>query len=408
MQSWGPFGPPPKSWGDDPFAAGADPFAQAKSDNAKPADPWASAPDPWATAPSGSPVPPQHQPGDADPWGGQSPAYPAPLPTPKSPRRPAILIGSAVAVVVVLALIAAGVAVFKQQGSTSASEPASPAGAVPTSELTSTPSYTATTTPPPTTTSAMPLPTGEAALGQNRIYANFDAGLTKQPCNPVGWPSDAVAAEIFYQAALQCLEAAWKPVVTAAGFEFRNVTLSVPTGDVMTTPCGTYSTSPGQNPARYCSGQLPQGTLSETIYMPLAGMPADRYGDKAIIYLSMLAHEYGHHIQSLLGTGGEESRQKDAVGEQSEQGLELTRRYELQAQCFSGMFIGSIVDTGGRFTVADYQIALDDNATRGDWNPSAPRDHGSKAHFSGWWDQGYRENKIGQCNTWLSPSSDVS
>lgn len=319
-----------------------------------------------------------------------------------------MLIGSAAAVVVALVLVAAGVLVFKQQGSSSASEPVSPAVAVPSNELTSAPSYTATTTPPPTTTSAMPLPTGEAALGQNRIFANFDAGLAKQTCNPVGWPSDEVAAQIFYQAALQCLDDAWKPFITAAGFEFRNATVSVPTGDVMTTPCGTYSTSPGQNPARYCSGNLPDGTLSETIYMPLAGMPAERYGDKAIIYLAMFAHEYGHHIQSLLGTGSEETRLKDAAGAQSEQGLEVARRHELQAQCFSGMFVGSIVETGGRFTVADYQIALDDNADRGDWNPNAPRDHGTKAHFGGWWDQGYRLNKIGECNTWLAPSSDVS
>lgn len=290
---------------------------------------------------------------------------------------------------------------LQKQGTASAGEPVSPAVAVPTSELTAAPSYPAATTPPPTTTTVMPLPTGEAALGQNRIYANFGAGLAKQPCNPTGWPSDQAAAEAFYQGALRCLEDAWKPLVTAAGFEFRSVTLSVPTGDVMTTQCGTYPTSPGQNPARYCGSD-------ETLYMPLVGMPAERYGDKAIIYLAMLAHEYGHHIQSLTGTGSEQYRLTQAVGEQSAEGLELSRRYELQAQCFSGMFVGSIVETGGRFTVADYQTARDDNANRGDWNPSAPRDHGSKAHFGGWWDQGYRENKIGECNTWLSPAGDVS
>ncbi|MCA4751393.1 neutral zinc metallopeptidase [Mycobacteroides abscessus subsp. abscessus] len=382
MQSWGPFGPPPKSWDNvDPFGAGADPFTPA--------------------APAGKPQ--QHQPIHADPWAGQTPAYSTPLPlaTPKSGSRPAVLIGSAVAVVAVLALVGAAVWVFNKRGSTTASEPVSPAVAVPTTEYTSAPTYTATTTPPTTTTRALPLPTGEAALGQNRLYANFDAGLAKQPCNPTGWPSDAVAAKIFYETSLQCLNTAWKPFMTAAGFEFRPATLSIPTGTVVTNPCNTYEVGPGRNPALYC------GT-DETIYMPLVGMPADKYGDQAVIYLAMLAHEYGHHIQALTGTSGEEYKQAQALGEQSAEGLELSRRLELQAQCLSGMFVGSIVETGGRFTVADYQIALDDNATRGDWDPSAPRDHGSKAHFGGWWDQGYRLNKIGECNTWLSPASDVS
>ncbi|MFV1356629.1 MAG: hypothetical protein WBB05_18060 [Mycolicibacterium fortuitum] len=132
------------------------------------------------------------------------------MPNPKSSRRPVILIGSAAAVVV-LALVTAGVLVFNKQGTASASEPVSPSVAVPTAGLTSTPSYTTTTTPPPTTTSALPLPTGDAALGQHRIFANFDAGLAKQPCNPVGWPSDTAAAQIFYQTAVSCMDTAWKP-----------------------------------------------------------------------------------------------------------------------------------------------------------------------------------------------------
>ncbi|MFV1356627.1 hypothetical protein [Mycolicibacterium fortuitum] len=76
---------------------------------------------------------------------------------------------------------------------------------------------------------------------------------------------------------------------------------------------------------------------------------------------------------------------------------------ELQAQCFSGMFVGSIVDTGGRFTTADYQVIAD-----GNWDAVSPRDHGSPEHSGSWWDHGYRLNKIGECNTWLSPAGDVS
>ncbi|WP_162463808.1 MULTISPECIES: neutral zinc metallopeptidase [unclassified Mycolicibacterium] len=323
-----------------------------------------------------------------------------PLPAPKRGARPAILIGSAAAIVVVLALVAAGVLVLQKQGTASASEPVSPAVAVPTAELTTTPSHTATTTPPPTTTSALPLPTGEAALGHNRIYANFDAGLAKQPCNPVGSPSDVAAAQAFLQAVMSCLNNAWEPLITAAGFEFRQPKLSIPTGSTVTSSCGTKAVGPNSGAAAfYC-------TSNETMYMP--PVEANQNGDKAIVHLSILSHEYAHHLQSLIGTSEEWSKRTDAGGEGSAESLDVQRRYELQAQCLSGMFVGSIIDTGGRFTAADYQIALDDNSRRGDWDPNGARDHGSPAHFGAWWDQGYRENKIDQCNTWLSPASDVS
>ncbi|MEW2481992.1 neutral zinc metallopeptidase [Mycobacterium sp. NPDC049093] len=386
MQSWGPFGPPPKSWdNNNPFGAGADPFTPAEKGTAKPADPWTSAVDPWATAPSGPPPQQQHF---VDPWGAPSPAYPTPVPLPKSSRRPAILIGSAAAVVVVLGLVAVGVLVLNKQRTASASEPVSPAGAVPTSELTSTPSYTATTTPHPTTTSAQPLPTGEAALGQNRIAANFDAGLAKQPCNPVGWPSDAAAAQIFYETAVSCMDTAWKPLITAAGMEFRSPKVSLAEGcnsDGMRGYAGMYCNE------------------TETLSVPLSSLSPKKDSAEVIFNVAVLAHEYGHHVQHLIGTLSEMYKQARAVGEQSEPGLELSRRMELQAQCFSGMFVGSIVDTGGRFTVADYQVVAN-----GNWNSVTPRDHGSPEHYGSWWDQGYRLNKIGECNTWLSPASDVS
>lgn len=448
MQSWGPFGPPPKSWGNDPFSAGADPFGAPQPGKAKPQDPWASVPDPWAPVPGApsvgpapmrggvgkgwfgrqppahgtaqpdpwgsytapprvdpwgdpQPVPPAQRPGYVDPWGGP-PVGPTPLPVPKRSALPAVLMGAA-GIVVVLVLVAAGVfVVFKQQGESSASGPVSPTSEMPaTDQPTFTPSprtRTTSTSPTPTT---LPIPTGPAALGQNRLYANFDAGLPKQPCSPAGWPSDAGSALAFYEGVMPCLEAAWKPVLTGADMGFHGATVLVPTGTVVSNPCGTETVGPGDTPAFYCS-------TNETLYMPLAGMPAERFGDKAIIYLSMFAHEFGHHVQSLTGTLAEEGQQSRAAGTESAAGLELSRRLELQAQCFSGMFVGSIVDSGGRFTGSDYQIALDDNSNRGDWNPNAPRDHGSVAHSGAWWDQGYRENKVGQCNTWLSPPEDVS
>ncbi len=55
----------------------------------------------------------------------------------------------------------------------------------------------------------------------------------------------------------------------------------------------------------------------------------------------MVAHEYGHYVQELSGVIGAYYKQLSTVGVNSSAGLLLSRRLELQAQCFSGMFFAS-------------------------------------------------------------------
>ncbi|TDH48693.1 hypothetical protein E2F47_23000, partial [Mycobacterium eburneum] len=115
-----------------------------------------------------------------------------------------------------------------------------------------------------------------------------------------------------------------------------------------------------------------------------------------------------HHIQNLTGTLSAYWQARRAAGEDSGAGLEFSRRSELQATCFSGMFVGSIIDTGGMFTADDYRIALDDQQHRGDWQAGQPRDHGSTQHNGAWWQQGADNDRVAMCNTWSASSSDVA
>lgn len=75
--------------------------------------------------------------------------------------------------------------------------------------------------------------------------------------------------------------------------------------------------------------------------MSTVSMSPNRYGNHDGFYLAVYAHEYGHHVQELSGISSEEWNQRVAAGVDSPVGLELSRRSELQAQCFSGMFLGS-------------------------------------------------------------------
>ncbi|HEU5471134.1 MAG TPA: neutral zinc metallopeptidase [Actinophytocola sp.] len=255
----------------------------------------------------------------------------------------------------------------------------------------------ATTTARTTTTRTTPAgPRPVLALGDNPLFAGeFGAGPVT--CTLSRWATNPQAAAEFFASAIPCLEAAWAPILQRAGLPYSRPNLEVPAGTATSSPCTGNS---GRSfAAFYCPS-------NKTIYMPFGTLQTDLYGARPGVYLALFAHEFGHHVQAQSGVLEAFYRAQYEAGPDTEAGLELSRRTELQAQCFSGMFLAAAWPRGS----VNNTILTEARTTqdRGDHTPGEPRDHGTDAHAIAWWEQGAQKNRTFECNTWLVASAQVA
>ena len=187
----------------------------------------------------------------------------------------------------------------------------------------------------------------------------------------------------------------WTSAFSASGNRYQPVDTVLFSG-ATSSGCGTASSSTGPF---YC----PRDKL---VYLDLDFFRElrSRFGAQggSLAQGYVLAHEYGHHVQDLLGALSESGGGAGATGR--------SVRTELQADCLAGVWANHATSTGylEQFTDAQVNDALDaaaavgddriQEATQGQVDPDSWT-HGSSAQRQHWFTTGYQGGDAGGCDT---------
>lgn len=210
-------------------------------------------------------------------------------------------------------------------------------------------------------------------------------------------PDDPLAD--FVSVVLADTEDTWKVVLPEqAKRDYQEPQLVLFSGMVQSA-CGNASAASGPF---YCP-------VDQKVYIDLQFYRdlRDRFkapGDFAQAYV--IAHEVGHHVQTLLGVSEQVHSARARVSQ--EEGNALSVRQELQADCYAGIWAHNAQRARNVVEPGDIEEALnaasaigDDNIQRQTQGQVTPDSftHGSSEQRVEWFRRGYQSGDMRQCDT---------
>lgn len=217
----------------------------------------------------------------------------------------------------------------------------------------------------------------------------------------------------FVKVVLADTEAVWHQIFEEGGSSYKEPSLVLFNGRV-NSACGGATAETGPF---YCPGD-------ETVYLDTSffaemrqnlGISGDQQGsgdqenqgkagDFAQAYV--IAHEVGHHVQTLLGISQKVNQARQQVGKA--QGNDLSVRQELQADCFAGVWANRNQQRIQFLEPGDIDEAInaagqigDDRLAQASGRAVAPDNftHGTSQQRVNWFSRGLEAGNIEACDT---------
>jgi len=207
----------------------------------------------------------------------------------------------------------------------------------------------------------------------------------------------------FVSVVLADTEDTWNQLLQANGRDYQEPRLVLYRGAV-NSACGLGQAAMGPF---YCPGD-------QKVYLDLGFFDDlkrrhDAPGDFAQAYV--IAHEVGHHVQTLLGISDKVQQAKRGLGEA--EANQLSVRQELQADCFAGIWghhasrSRQLLEQGDIEEGLNAASAIGDDRlqrqTRGYVTPESFT-HGSSAQRVRWFRVGLEQGELSACNTFADDS----
>lgn len=197
--------------------------------------------------------------------------------------------------------------------------------------------------------------------------------------------------------ALSSLNKTWAPIFQKAQIEFKRPKLVFYSHSGQS-GCGAAQSAMGPF---YCPED--KGIYLDTDFYRQMEQELGASGQFARDYV--IAHEYGHHVQNLVGTSDQVRHLQDRNPGQANQ---LSVRLELQADCYAGVWAAK---NGDRLDPGDMESGLhaahqigDDTLMRNAGRNPSPENftHGSSAQRARWLRKGLESGDEDQCDTFAS------
>jgi len=206
----------------------------------------------------------------------------------------------------------------------------------------------------------------------------------------------------FVSVVLADTEDTWNPIFQQIGRDYQEPTLVLFTNQV-DSACGRAQAAVGPF---YCPAD-------QKVYIDLSFYQdlRDRHqapGDFAQAYV--IAHEVGHHVQTLLGVSQQVQQAKQRVSQTESN--QLSVRQELQADCFAGIWAHHAQRARNILEQGDLEEALnaasqigDDTLQRQAQGYVVPDSftHGSSTQRVRWFKQGFQSGQLNSCDTFNTP-----